>query len=299
MRKLLKPLSFLPAIFLMYMIFSFSSQTGDVSGQLSFKVSTKIIEAADYVFDANLEQWQIDEWANKINFITRKLAHMTEYFLLAIAVSFPLYVYGLHGLPLMLVAGFICVGFAALDEYHQSFVSGRAASMRDVAIDSVGIFFGIIVTRIIGWTGRKTIFRPKKPKVKRVKKRKQAYRDDPYYYPPQQQQPYHQAPNSNQPYYRQPSQSNQPPYQRPPQPNQQPYQRPSQPNQQPYQQPPQPNQQPHQQRQSEPFNQRQKPNYNQPPYMGESPQPPFEHQGSKNKTAKKKTKKEKDWFFDI
>ena len=56
----------------------------------------KIIETADYVFNANLSYDQIDEWANKIDFITRKLAHMTEYFALAIAVSFPLYVYGLH-----------------------------------------------------------------------------------------------------------------------------------------------------------------------------------------------------------
>lgn len=111
-RTILKPLSFIPALLLMYMIFSFSGQTGDVSSQLSYKVSYKIVETADYVFDGNLETWQIDEWANKINFITRKLAHMTEYFALAVAVSFPLYVYGLHGILLMLVAGLICVGFA-------------------------------------------------------------------------------------------------------------------------------------------------------------------------------------------
>lgn len=60
----------------------------------------------------------------------------------------------------MLVAGFICVAFACGDEYHQSFVSGRSPSKRDVAIDSFGIFWGIILARIVGWTGRKTIFRP-------------------------------------------------------------------------------------------------------------------------------------------
>ncbi len=172
MRKLLKPLSFIPAIFLMCLIFNFSSQSGDVSGQLSFKVSCKIVEAGDYIFDANLEQWQVEEWANKINFITRKLAHMTEYFALAVAVSFPLYVYGLHGIWLMLVAGIICVGFALGDEYHQSFVGGRSPSLRDVGIDSIGVFFGIVVVRMVGWTGRMTIFKPrkKKQKVKRITK---------------------------------------------------------------------------------------------------------------------------------
>ena len=41
---LLKPLSFLPALLVMYMIFSFSAQNGTESGDLSFKVSVKLVE---------------------------------------------------------------------------------------------------------------------------------------------------------------------------------------------------------------------------------------------------------------
>ena len=93
-------------------------------------------------------------------FIVRKTAHFTEYFLLAVSVAFPLYVYGVRGLWLMFSAGIFCVGYACLDEYHQSFVAGRSPGKRDVLIDSAGVFFGIIVTRIVGWTGRMTIFRP-------------------------------------------------------------------------------------------------------------------------------------------
>lgn len=181
-RTLLKPLSFLPALLLMYMIFSFSAQPAEVSSEVSYKVSYKIVQAADYVFDAGLEEWQIGEWANKIHFITRKLAHMTEYFALAVAVSFPLYVYGLHGILLMLAAGLICVGFACGDEYHQAFVAGRSPAAKDVCIDSVGVFFGILFVRIIGWTGRQTIFKPKeKVKKKKIKKkliRKKRYEEE-------------------------------------------------------------------------------------------------------------------------
>lgn len=85
---------------------------------------------------------------------------MTEYFLLAVAVSFPLYVYRLRGWRLVLAAGLFCVCFAGLDEWHQSFVPGRSPSPRDVAIDSIGIFAGIELTRLICFIGRKTIFRP-------------------------------------------------------------------------------------------------------------------------------------------
>lgn len=161
-RILLKPLSFLPALALMYMIYGFSAQNGEVSSQLSYKVSYEIVDTADDVFEVGLEDWQIENWAHRINGVTRKLAHMTEYFLLAVAVSFPLYVYGVRGIWLMVLAGFICLGFACTDEFHQSFVDGRGPSKRDVLIDGFGIFWGIILVRIIGWTGRKTLFRPRK-----------------------------------------------------------------------------------------------------------------------------------------
>ena len=204
LRTILKPLSFVPALIMMYIIFSFSAQDGDMSGQLSYQASVKIIETADYVFNANLSYDQIDEWANKIDFITRKLAHMTEYFALAIAVSFPLYVYGLHGILLMFLAGLICVGFACGDEFHQSFIAGRSPSSRDVCIDSVGVGFGIIGVRIIGWTGRKTVFK-EKVKVKQKKPKKKLFGGkskttyyDKYgnYQPPQPDDRYYQNPGS-------------------------------------------------------------------------------------------------------
>lgn len=167
MIKLLKPLSFIPAILLMYMIFSFSAQDGTVSSDLSYRVSYKIVETGSILLDADLQPSEISSLAVRFNGVIRKLAHMTEYFALAIAVAFPLYVYGLHGLPLMFVAGLFCVAFACGDEYHQSFVDGRSPSVRDVCIDSFGVFWGIILVRIVGWTGRKTIFRPFGKKKKR------------------------------------------------------------------------------------------------------------------------------------
>lgn len=90
----LKPLSFLPALAIMYIIYSFSGQTGEESGNLSYEVSVKIVEIGNQVLDKGLQDWEISEVAASIEYPVRKLAHMSEYFILAVAVSFPFYVYG-------------------------------------------------------------------------------------------------------------------------------------------------------------------------------------------------------------
>lgn len=110
---ILKPLSFLPALIMMYVIFSFSAQSGTDSGNLSYSVSHKIVEIGNEVLEKNMEEWEIDEKAYEIEYPVRKIAHMTEYFILAVAVSLPFYVYGLRGFGLMLVAGLICVALPA------------------------------------------------------------------------------------------------------------------------------------------------------------------------------------------
>ena len=167
LRAMLKPLSFLPAIGMMCLIYYLSGQDGVTSAGLSLKVSIKVVEIAAKIFDHSLTSEEILYYADVIHFL---IAHMGLYFLLAVSVSFPLYVYGLRGIPLMLVAGAFCVAFACGDEYHQSLVAGRGPSKKDVMIDSIGVLAGIIVVRIVGFIGRKTIFR----KLSRDYKKKKA-----------------------------------------------------------------------------------------------------------------------------
>jgi VanZ family protein len=53
--------------------------------------------------------------------------------------------------------GWFCVGFACLDEYRQTFVPGRDGNIRDVLIDSMGIFAGILFVKVFLWMRRKKI----------------------------------------------------------------------------------------------------------------------------------------------
>ena len=169
LRALLKPFSFVPALLMMCLIYSFSAQDGTTSGNLSYKISEIVVESANEAFELNWSEEQIHYYIERIHHPVRKLAHMTEYFLLAVSVSFPLYVYGVRGLWLPILAGGFCVAFAGLDEYHQSFVAGRGPSKRDVAIDSVGILAGVLMVQFICFLGRMTVFRPLAKKKKKKK----------------------------------------------------------------------------------------------------------------------------------
>lgn len=168
---LLKPFSFLPAIFMLYVIFQFSAQPGELSGNLSFRITHKLMVITNESFEAGWDAAQLQYYTEMFHPYVRKLAHITEYFLLAICVSFPLYVYRLRGIWLMILAGGFCVLCACLDEYHQSFVAGRGPSSRDVMIDSIGIFFGILLVRMVCFTGRMTLFRDKKSKKSKKPKK--------------------------------------------------------------------------------------------------------------------------------
>ncbi len=76
-----------------------------------------------------------------LNPVIRKLAHFSEFAFATIAAFAALrcYVPKQHWLKAAVIACVICVGYACLDEYHQSFVPGRTPSVKDVLIDSGGV----------------------------------------------------------------------------------------------------------------------------------------------------------------
>ncbi|HUW24012.1 MAG TPA: VanZ family protein [Patescibacteria group bacterium] len=76
--------------------------------------------------------------------ILRKLAHMTEYAILFI-LSFRALrsTNSLSTRRNLIYALVISVLYAASDEYHQTFVPGRAGRIWDVAIDTAGVLGGL------------------------------------------------------------------------------------------------------------------------------------------------------------
>ena len=124
----------------MGLIFFMSTDAG------SAEHTSRILEPLLRWFVPDISQHAI-EWAH---FIVRKGGHLSEYCMLAMLVWRALMQGATSGAAKR--AGWalaISATYAALDEFHQSFVSTRTASAKDVLIDSSGALIALLL--ILWW----------------------------------------------------------------------------------------------------------------------------------------------------
>ena len=76
-----------------------------------------------------------------IHFITRKIAHFTEYAILGFLAARAFRTYDRW----FLISAALVVVYALIDEYHQSFVPSRTASIFDSLIDIAGGLTALII----------------------------------------------------------------------------------------------------------------------------------------------------------
>lgn len=133
-------------VLLLVLIFVFSAQTGEVSGNMSGKITRFVVQLLHADFDAlpgAERQSLIERWDQ----IIRKGAHFTEYAVLAFAVCLLLHTYPLKKRALLSWLG--ATVYAATDEAHQLAVAARAGSVWDVLLDSAGALFGMAIAVIL------------------------------------------------------------------------------------------------------------------------------------------------------
>jgi VanZ family protein len=93
------------------------------------------------------------ETLSLIHHVIRKCGHFTEYFVLSLLLLHALRA-GTRdfGVRWALIVIFIVAGYAALDEFHQSFVPGRTAAVTDVLLDtSGGAAAQLLVALLVLW----------------------------------------------------------------------------------------------------------------------------------------------------
>ncbi|MBL4938671.1 VanZ family protein [Clostridium sp. YIM B02515] len=130
-----KNIKWLLVVVWMIVIFVFSSMNGDSSDEKSKFVI--------YIF--NLLGLNLNGiFGTLADFIVRKCAHFTEYFILymllynALKENFSFK----KALLFSIIGVFL---YASSDEFHQSFVPGRGPSFRDVCIDTSGGLLALVI----------------------------------------------------------------------------------------------------------------------------------------------------------
>lgn len=120
----------------MITIFEFSNQNGDTSQGTSDVITDKIIEINN----------DLENKRDQVSFCVRKLAHFSIYFIGGILAFGFFDTYSLQKKYVIAFALMFGIVYASLDEFHQSFISGRSAQMRDVCIDTCGVITGEIIS---------------------------------------------------------------------------------------------------------------------------------------------------------
>ena len=132
----MKKLSVILVIIWMIVIFSFSNSSGTASSEESNAIVLFIINLIHYNGDINI-----------LEFIIRKLAHFTEYFVLGILVINACKYNSVKDIIKLSIL--ICLLYACSDEIHQLFIKGREGKIFDVCIDTLGSLTGIFTYKVL------------------------------------------------------------------------------------------------------------------------------------------------------
>lgn len=131
------------AVFWMALIFRFSSQRAQVSGELSGSLSYRLAGQASEWFSFGWSEETLLHYGKIWEHPLRKAAHMAEYAVLSLLFLGNFSQYKITRKRKYLLAWICATGYAATDEFHQLFVEGRSGQVSDVCIDSAGAFVGL------------------------------------------------------------------------------------------------------------------------------------------------------------
>ncbi len=154
-------LLWIPAIFIMILIFFFSAQNGNTSSETSggFAEFLAKISHPDFASFSNSKKLSV---LSNCQFIVRKAAHFSVYAALGFFCTLPLLHYKrLLFFKRICAAVLISAVYALSDEFHQYFVPERSCRITDVLIDTCGALTGALCFSILVYFIKKIKFQKK------------------------------------------------------------------------------------------------------------------------------------------
>ena len=136
-------LSWLPAVILMIIIFTFSSRVADDSNRTSVGLTKKVVYVIEHITNEKIEEGS--DAYEQIHHIVRKTGHFLEYMALGCTFVLPYALLVRKKYKIFILSEISSVFYACTDEFHQLFVEGRDGNFKDVGIDGTGALIGVCV----------------------------------------------------------------------------------------------------------------------------------------------------------
>jgi len=140
MKKISSIIKLILLIAWMILIFLLSNQPGSTSSNTSSAFVIKIYELL------HITSIDVNVFLKKYIGLIRKLAHFSEFFILAILSYINIKDYSNNPLVYNLIFGLL---YAISDEIHQLFIINRHCSIYDVGIDFLGTIISSILIHIL------------------------------------------------------------------------------------------------------------------------------------------------------
>ncbi|TDW16968.1 VanZ family protein [Breznakia blatticola] len=147
--RILRIVGIISLLIWMYVIYSFSSDSGNTSSALSGNVVKMFYQIIEIFTGKDLYQMLSATHLDMVQHVFRKLAHMFIFFVLSVNAMCIMFTFPLKMYIRIFIALTFSFAYACFDEFHQLFVAGRAGQFRDVLIDTSGALIGIIFSLLL------------------------------------------------------------------------------------------------------------------------------------------------------
>lgn len=142
--EVLKKVIWITTLLWMGIIYYFSSQPAEVSRQASGEILVHMNQIQeDEIQDT------VDRRVWDLQYFIRKFAHFILYCGLGFLIALSIVLIKYRALVSYILAWLAASLYGVLDEWHQTFVPGRGATLADMKLDSLSALAGVVVAAII------------------------------------------------------------------------------------------------------------------------------------------------------
>ena len=142
-KNILRAILMLLLLSTFFIIFGFSSQDGEKSGNISKKITEEIITRIPQIQEK--EQNEREAITLRIEKVIRKIAHFSIYTAVGLLLMALISTFEMKEKNRIIMSLIIGIIYASSDEIHQSFVPERSPMITDVMIDTMGVMLGILL----------------------------------------------------------------------------------------------------------------------------------------------------------